>query len=835
MAVLIFVYSQALALSPNLSNTSPTNEEVATVVAIDPVGKTLDLVFPLRVNARLLEDIGVRIQADGEIFLHQATLARLLLPLLKSAGVSMLQSVTPINGFLSLRQLHATGLNIGYDSLHTEIVAQFSAEQALATGISLGRGNDDSTVVEPTPTQGLSGFINLFNFVRTDYNPDTRQLFEYQPGNFRTQSDAALHFGQLSLVGEGDFDDKQGASRSGTRLIYDFLSDQVRTELGDVVTTVAGTQRSVDLLGLSIVRSASTISAGAPFRPTGKQSFHLANPAVVEVYINGAFSRRLNLEAGDFDLQDLDLGTGANDVKLIIEDKAGHRSQLDFGLFIGGEQLASGVNEFGLTGGIASHSAANQLEYAAAEPVMSGFFRYGVTDWLTLGINAQSAFKINRFGNEILASTAYGSFGLDTAYIMRAEQDSISAASGLDFRFRYDLPQHNDKTKDTTRRGFGFSLDRQAQGLSSSATAINNPNETVIVTGNDYRFAASYWQNIAVDYQLNLSVTSSWGATIESTQNEILATLSKQFHNISTTLALGIADDLGTYAQLGINFNLGEGADYRHVAIDYNGRSDQLQLNYSKLGANTIGTSSYQLNETYGKGHNSWDGSVNYNANRFDLKATQSITTDGQWDNVQESRTSLQANTAVVFADGGFTLSRPVTESFAIFSMHQSIADKKLKIGGFKDHPQYQSDMLGPAVINDLSAYTKRNIDFDIDDLPLGYDLGASSFTVTPRYKAGYRVNVGSGYSVILVAELLDRQGKKMGLQVGTASELAAPEKAPIQAFTNKTGRLVAQGLRPGQWILKFRDEKDHELLYDVAIPQDAQGVVHINTLSPSN
>lgn len=817
--LIILIFNPAFAATP-------TTQSDLTITTSNPTKRVLDLTVPLRVNTKLISDLGIRIQTDGEILVETTTLEKLLLPLLTSEGIKLLQSVPSISGYQSLRQLHAVGLNIGYDSLQTEIALQLNTEQALATGISLGRGMQE--LLEPTPTRGISGFINLFNSVYTDYDTKTGKLFNYQSGNFRTLSDYAINYGNVSLIGEGNFDDKQGASRSGTRLNYDYLPWQTRIQVGDVVTPTVGTQSSADLFGLSVLRSATTLNAGAPFRPTGSQSFHLTTPARVEVYINGAFSRRLELQAGDFTLQDLGFGTGSNDIKLVIEDEAGRRSELEFKLFIGDEQLGKGISEFGFNVGIPTEKGTNQPSYDRTESVIAGFFRYGVTDWLTLGLNTQVVKHIYRYGSEVVMATSYGNIALDTAYVENTASGSNGAANGIDFRLRYELPQPQNKKKGR-HYGLGFTLDSKAQGLSATETT----DSASIETGNQYRLSTTYWQDLIFDYRLNVSVNNTWG--IDSAM-DVVATLSRQYQSVSATATLGHDSDSGIYIQLGVNFNLeSSSTDYQHVSVNYDGRMEQIQANYSNMAGNQIGATGYQINSSHSKGDTSLDADFNYRANRVDLEVAQKLTSSGKWDNVESSRTTYRANTAVVLADGSFSLSRPVTDSFAILSMHPSIADKKLTVGSFKDHVQYQSDILGPAVINDLSAYSKRNISFNIDDLPLGYDLGANSFTLVPRYNSGYRLNIGSGYSVILVAELLDKQGKIMVLKVGAAYEVAEADKAPLQAFTNKKGRLVVQGLRPGQWLLKFRDETDNELHYNVDIPQDAAGVVRLKTLSPSN
>jgi outer membrane usher protein len=117
-------------------------------------------------------------------------------------------------------------------------------------------------------------------------------------------------------------------------------------------------------------------------------------------------------------------------------------------------------------------------------------------------------------------------------------------------------------------------------------------------------------------------------------------------------------------------------------------------------------------------------------------------------------------------------------------------------------------------------------------DLPIGYDLGAAAFDVTPRYKAGYAFTVGSDYSVTLVATMLDQDGKSLPLMSGAALEEGDAARSPVQVFTNREGRLVAQGLRPGRWIIEL-GERD-KLRYVADIPQGTEGVIRLGTLSPN-
>lgn len=808
------------------------------VVAKNPPKRDLELVLPFSIGPRSMGELGVRILKNGEILLEKDGLARLATPALSPAGAALLGAVPAEKGFQSLRRLREAGLDIFYEPQRLEILLRPSAEQAASAELSLSWYRQRAH--PPTPTTGVSGFLNLYNALDIDHQTPKGAFGDRA---VRTLMDGAVHFGVATLEGEASYDERSGGGmhRSGTRLVADNLDFLVRARAGDLVTQTTGFQTSEDILGVSLSRSFSELDPGISVRPTGAQSFRLNRPSRVDIIVNDAFVRRLNLQPGEYRLQDLGFSAGANNVQLLIEDDAGRRERLDFTLFLSGSLLAAGLTEFELMGGIRSRLENDQRVYSggegAGQGIFSGFVRHGFTDSLTLGLDAQADEQSRLFGGEALLATSFGAFSLNLAGSQQRH-----GQSGYAVDFNYELSRFKLYPGDEANRSLSLSLEHRSDQFSALGDlGIDAAN----------RFASTYNQDLGGGYRLGLS--GIWESGVKDTntgnstgnRSNLIATLSGwKVKGAQVAVSLGYTngytDFEGIYGLLALTIDF----DLRHRgSATYDSRYDRLQVDYSKTAPDEIGAVNYDLRASQERGTGSFSGSLRYTANRTELEVEQEVATADGFGLVQTNQTTLRANTALVFAGGYVTLSRPVHDGFALIGLHPTISDKTMVIdppkgvdlwgAAYSAGPRYQTDFLGPAVVNDLSAYSHRDIAVSVNDLPLGYDLGAGAFSVTPYYKAGYGFTVGSDYSVTLVATVLNREGEPVSLLSGTAVEEGESSHGPIQVFTNRKGRLVAQGLRPGRWTISLT-EAQGRLRYVIDIQKGASGIVRLGTLSPA-
>ena len=221
--------------------------------------------------------------------------------------------------------------------------------------------------------------------------------------------------------------------RRGTRLVYDMPDDAIRIRAGDVTPDFSGFQTSTDLLGISATKSYQQLQPGKSIRPTGASSFRIERPSTVDILIGDALVRRLRLGPGIYNLSDLPLQAGANDIKLVIEDDTGAKQTLEFTAFSGFELLAPGVSEWSAGAGVksldtgivdlanpviasgttivtktSSHSFYGQRDYYFDQPAVTGFYKQGITDALTARGDLQADDRVAMAGGGLSTQTKFG-------------------------------------------------------------------------------------------------------------------------------------------------------------------------------------------------------------------------------------------------------------------------------------------------------------------------------------------------------------------------------------------------------------------------------------------
>jgi outer membrane usher protein len=197
-----------------------------------------------------------------------------------------------------------------------------------------------------------------------------------------------------------------------------------------------------------------------------------------------------------------------------------------------------------------------------------------------------------------------------------------------------------------------------------------------------------------------------------------------------------------------------------------------------------------------------------------------------------DQRTSGRIGTSIAFADGAVAVGQPIRgNGFAIVTPHQSIADKTVTVGSAED-VRARADGFGPALVTDIPAYTNTTVPVDVDNLPLGYSLGAGAFETFAPYRGGYKLEVGSAYSVSAYGTLLKGDGEPISLLSGVAYPVGEPARQ-VALFTNGSGKFGADGLAPGQWVIEMATE-GAATRYVIDIPQGTQGLFQAGTLKPA-
>lgn len=192
-------------------------------------------------------------------------------------------------------------------------------------------------------------------------------------------------------------------------------------------------------------------------------------------------------------------------------------------------------------------------------------------------------------------------------------------------------------------------------------------------------------------------------------------------------------------------------------------------------------------------------------------------------------RTSLRTTSALAFADGRFAAGPPIRDAFAIVAPHETLGNTKVIVGNL-DNPTAVGSAAWPAMVTSLSSGADVNLPIDATDVPPGYSLGQSTLAVTPEYKAGYAVELGSANALSAFGTLHLPTGRPLLLTAATAVN----GETRVQLFTNSRGRFAIEGLSPGTWRITANTPKG-PMEYQFTVATGAASLTDAGHLFPTN
>jgi len=863
------------------------------VVKLNPTGRTYEIEVPLKVDGARLGDVGIEITADdklsvdikllqtylGKVFRTEVLTAALVLPeeTVQVAGSSVVskktagaprsvvqlvsqqrETVEPGQlgsekpSYLSVATLKDRGINMRYDPLNLELEVFPTVDQRPTNTISFKQniGEESATLEHPAY---LSAYLNLHlaaSYVSQNAYGDTG--VEAPTIDF----DGAVRVGAYVLEAEGTlyspgwrwfspshFQDYV-FYRRGTRLVYDLPEEAIRVRVGDVNPTYTGFQGAPDLLGISANVAYSELQPQKSIRPTGAHSFRIERPSTVDILVDNALIKHIRLGPGNYNLTDLPLNPGANNVKLVIEDDTGQRQTLEFTGFSGQELLSPGISEWSMNAGFKSYdmgvvdsgysdaipSLTNttlvnknshrnfyaQRQYFLDQPAMTGLYRIGILDWLTTNSNFQADTHLAMAGAGISAQTIFGCF---TAKL--AASDSYIGGAGSASQLGYDYDKLN---------WFGYSSSFRLVGeyrthdFESVGTYMSRANYSAYL-------AATYAQhlpwNLAGSLSFSYYFVDHTSASDAGNRWQADASISTQLSdNVSGAISISYGRDQtadanadSAYDRNGFQafLRLAWTPDaHANASMGYDSRSQTAQTTVTQTSEKT-GVGSWNataMAETQPDGQSSLSASASYFTNRAEFYVNHAAGLGGlgyggltRPYSTQE-QTAVSVGTTFVYADGAWGMGRPVTSGFALITPHESLQGSPVVVGG-AESPVAETDWLGPAGVPGASPYRQSRVTYDAPGAPTGYDLGSAAFDMKAPYKAGYNLKAGSAYTVTAMGTLLDADGQPLPLLAGEAREANKENGRKVELFTNRAGQVDHRDAgRAGAEPLRHRDPR---------------------------
>lgn len=784
--------------------------------------------MPLSVDGDYVRDVAVGVGADGSAFLREDQLLGILSEVAKASFLTEV-GLTEEERLTALSVLRSRGLDIAYDQANLAVVAALRKEDRLPLTLSLGRRQGEPDSEDALQPASFSAGVNLRMSPSYVHEGDETGF-----APFAARAEGFVNaggFGGATLLYDAQFreDANDPLVLNDVVAFKDFFESAIRVSGGTLRTPVTGRfTGSQSLVGLGLSRDFDEIRPFENLLPAGATAFELERDALVTVLVNGAAVVTERFRAGVYDVADLPLTGGGNDVTVIVEEDGLSREVAVFTTYVDAALLRGGLSRFGVFGGVVREPG-GALPQTSDTVAASASYERGVTDQFTIAGALQSLDEDFQVAARGVVGTRLGVVAAEAAY----QEDIQGPAHAAALRWTWQSDPSNQ-----TSHQIDAQLSYESEGFSTLAVRprrIGPPRPEPRSTAVAVRYGLRRGR-----FSANLSGRFAEVGTVRTTG----AVLGVSYAFGAATAAVnaraswreadGVTDH-ETAVLFSLTHRLGRRGRVR-TSYDTDDRASEAQL--LKLGTPFLGEWDGRLLIRDEEDAERLDADLGYVANRAELAASH---TTSRTDGATRSVTTARVGVGIGLAAGQVAFGRPFASGFAIVSPHESLGDRQVTLTRGEDLIEARTGALGPALQPLRSPYRLETARVQVEDLPIGYDLGPDTLEFFPPARAGYVHTVGKGASNTLMSVLVQPDGTPMALAIGSLIRSEGQDASSegegegedgdkqVQFFTNRTGRFVAEGLRPGRYDVLMKP--DDRKVAEVEIPGSADGLVRLEAV----
>lgn len=786
---------------------------------INPYDRDIALTVPLNFNSRVLGEMPVTLTRDDRFLVESAGFQALLQPLLLPEAQQELAQALEGHEYFAPEEINDTGIRLEYDpnQLAVMVLRIDPTKRTIESLFSAG------TAEEPgLPPERFSAFLNA-NLVAQKY---------HSRGDMQTPSvflNGAVRFGAVVLETEvqgresyrtGEY----GFERRYARLVYDQPEQYRRWTLGDLDVDLRGRQSFVEMGGIGVQRQRRRFD---PFRNTGlsgSRNLVLQEASTVRVLRNGILVREFRLDPGQYDVANLPLDAGSNDINLEIVNDSGRMERVSYSAYLDMIDLDPGEYEYGAFLGVTSTGFASEPDYSDGELAFTGYWRKAFENRPALGLGLQLT-------EDVQIVTAQTQFILANGARLQVD----GGASQSDFGTGYSGGLTFDHVIDLgdTYDSWAVGLEYTSEEYSYLGMTSPNPNAWSFMANYNHRFTPDLQASVGASYRMSHdeAVADAYNVSVIGA------------YRFAPTWSLQVGAEyrdygsggFGAQRSDGFGFNIGliwQPRPDRRMDARYSSSSNAGSVSYQQFSNNSPGSLGYSVTSNYDDGAGSVSGQVDYIANRFDASLTHT-TLGRDFSNITDQQvTSVRVGSSIAMAGGKVAIGRGIYDSFAIVYPHETLKGRSVIVGQGLQGGDYISrgGALGPALTGTLSSYVNQSVRYDVLDPPVGYNIGDGVARLHPLYKSGYAIEVGSSKFVSALGRLVGNGDRPVALMSGRIRPADEPDAETELFFTNSVGRFAIQDLEPGR---RYRVEmfSSPPLGFEFEVPADNEGLLDLKVL----
>lgn len=772
---------------------------------------------PIILNSTYLSDISVEATLSGYAKIIASDLKAVLVDRLSEKQAAILDEFG--DETVLLQTLRDRGFIAVYDSSELTLkinLPREGVERISLSGRTVGNLAIDN-VQEPAGFSAGVGLVARPRYVHESSTGDTG--FAPMAANMRGFFSIG-GFENWSLTYEMDYlEDRNNEVRRGDiTLTRDNFKNAIRYQAGDIRPSIIGFQTGVDILGVGVERNYGAIQPFRNLRPAGRSTFILERQARVTYEVNGVSLGGERLEAGEYDVRDFPLISGANDVRIIVDDEFGVREVGAYSTFVDTELLALGTTLFGFNAGVRKRSGGNPSGRSYDnDPIALGYIEKGASDSLTLGAQFEASEDGGFIGGRAIKGFGNNVFALE-AGLSKFNNYDVGTAAALRYSNR---PFRGGK-----------------QTYNQFDAQISYQNSSFQTLGSNGLPRGELW-NAAVRDSLTIgrrsySVNASWQKSDIEESIGMGAAVRMPFKGFSASLGYNgdysITDDIfdnRVFVSLSKNFGV-----YGSVRSRVTTGPNEAELEWRKLSTRGIGAWSGRASYLSSEIEDEFSADMSYIASRAEIDISHSTIFENGGGGTLSSATDARFGIGLGFADGAFAFGRPVSNGFFILEGHETLKDRKISVYQSGDQKSGKTDIFGASLVPLTGAYRQQIHRVDVENLPLGYDIGSGQIEVFPSFNSGFKIKIGSDPAALVIGVIVKSDDTPVSLKTGRLALVNKNQddlSEDIDFFTNRTGRFVAERVPPG--IYRVTLMPGERIIKEIEVGEGEDGVVRIGTI----
>lgn len=634
-------------------------------------------------------------------------------------------------------------------------------------------------MIEPSP---ISGVFNLYY----SHTHDLDETSQYADSIALRTGIAVgpLTFEDGHTFSRNSITEEVKVQRDASRLMYDLPNNYGFIQVGDYYTDTQIQQLNPgDIFGLSYSYQPQYLRDY--YRPNSVPIV-LESTSIVTIRINGEDFRRIRLAPGQYNLRDLPIDNGVNEVEVSYIDQGGSEVVQFYNLVNVPEILLGGTLETQWTAGyVQSYNDEGIKELNDEVPAAQMVLSYGLTDWWTISPKVEWQQDVQDY-NLLHNFAVWDNF--------------LTLETGL----------KQTKQSDFYKGKVSYYLPETAWG------ALNNTNIS-------YEYS---YQEPIIGYQTQQYIRFSTGLNLPITNGYMSFNGYSRFddnENVENSLALNTSYRLWDYLTLGVNLRWKEiyGDSEESFTISAN---IPISLFNQRVSVSSRYDSSKEHSENalsfYSYGiDQSWRGTANFRDHEYDgadlyykkygdyLNGNIRLSSTNEIDTENRTRVgSVGLETGVAFSGTDIVWTSPISSGFTIVSLEDESDDYRLVKNDFGRVAIVPKEQGGAtSLVTEVSNRRERLIEVNTRELAFDQELAFSEFVVQGGLRRGSSVNLEM-IKGLLVTGQLKAQGEPLVDVVGEFISEDGSRSFPF--YTGALGEFEVDMIPKGQYELNFYNDQ---------------------------